>query len=75
MSYLSKKELLIAYTKGSLEEVAKQVIRYGVITDDQSWSEIHGPYRGENRVLEVRHHQLIWTIEKLNGKVIAIQFR
>lgn len=73
--FLSKKELLITYTKGSLEEVAKQVLMYGKITSDQSWSEPEGFYKGENRVLEVHHHQLVWTIEKRNGEVIAIAFK
>jgi hypothetical protein len=75
MSYLSKKQLLVAYTKGSLEEVAKQVQMYGEIIGDHSWSEAEGIYKGENRVLEVQHHQLIWTVEKLNGEVIAIAFK
>lgn len=65
MIYLSIGELIETHERGDFETVAKQVLLYGVIIEDKSWSEYGGHYRN----MKVRHHDVDWTIKKHNGWV------
>lgn len=65
MNYMTLGELIEEHERGEFETVAKQVLLYGTITEDRSWSEYAGHYRN----MKVRHHDIDWTIKKFNGWV------
>ena len=76
MSYLSKKQLITAFNNGHLEDVVKQLVRYGKIITDHSWSDDSSShYAGEYRCMEINHHSLTWKFTKRNGEVIEVEYQ
>jgi hypothetical protein len=74
-SVMTKAQLKKAYAVGSLEEVAKELQRYGTIQGDKSYSVESGFHAGEHRKLEISYYGLIWNIEKHNGQVARLGWK
>lgn len=75
MNYMTLGELIEELERGEFETVTKQVLRYGVIVEDESWYEQADPRaaHGHHRNLKVHHHDVYWSIKKHNGFVTSIQ--
>jgi hypothetical protein len=71
---ITKKELLKNLDNGYMEDVAKEINRYGEMTHDNSWEETEGYYAGHNRVSCYKYYGMNFTIEKLNGEVRSIGY-
>ncbi len=72
MPMMTKRQLVKAYNNGQLEEVYKEVRRYGVIVKDVEWSIADGGrYDGAWRHMWINHHGLGWSFELHNGELFA----
>lgn len=67
--YMNKRQIVSAYNKGQLDEVAKQLRKYGTINRDKSWDEESGYYAGAHRVMHIIHHGHEWRLTLWNGEV------
>lgn len=75
MNYLTKKQLISAYNKGHLDDVAKQLRMYGTIFDDKSFEIESGYHVGHHRIMKIKHHDIEWNIELHNGEVKLVGYK
>lgn len=75
MSHMTIGELIDTVERGEFDIAAKQVLRYGIITEDKTWQDQtnHTTISGHHRHLKVNHHNVLWSIKKHNGSVTYIQ--
>jgi len=66
---MTKAQIKKAYIDGWLDEIAKELTRYGTIIKDYSFEIESGYHAGSHRVLEIEHYGIAWIIEKHNGEV------
>lgn len=69
MNYMTKVQIIRAYNKGLLDDVAKQLRRYGKITVDKSFEIESGYHVGHHRVMHFEHHGFEWEVHFHNGEV------
>jgi hypothetical protein len=72
--FMSKRQIVSAYNKGFLEDVAKQLRAYASITDDKEWEEDSGYHAGCHRVQHFQHHGYAWELHLHNGEVKALGY-
>ena len=75
MMYLTKTQLLKAFKNGQLDEVAKQLRRYGKIVHDTSYEIESGHYKGSHRDLNINHHGFTWDLNLHNGEVKYVEYQ
>lgn len=68
---MNKRQLMAAFNKGFLDEVAKDLLRYGNIQQDWEWEDDQGLHREQ----EIKRHDLLWTVHKKNGEVVGLGWR
>ena len=68
----TKAQIKKAYHDGWLDDVAKDLLRYGTIIKDHSFSIDSGYHAGEHREYQIEHHGIAWSIEKHNGEVVTV---
>ena len=68
----TKRQIMSSFKKGFLDEVRKELQRYGNIVKDHSWSEPDGYYVGCHRVQYITHHSIPWKLHLWNGEVKSI---
>lgn len=69
---LTKAQLLKAYNKGSLDEVVKELRRYGYISADKSFEIDAGYHQGSHRVCHVEYKGIDWKFSMHNGEVKSV---
>ena len=69
MNYMTKTQMIRAYNKGLLDDVAKQLRRYATITSDKSFEIESGYHKGHHRVTNFAQHNLNWEVHFHNGEV------
>ena len=69
---MTKAQIKKAYKDGWLEEVAKDLVRYGTITKDHSFEIDSGYHAGSHRQTDFLHLGINWRVEKHNGEVISV---
>ncbi len=74
MTIMTKRQLIAAYNRGWLEEVAKEVRRYGKITKDGEFEIEEGFHKGCHRVMLIKHKALEWEIHYHNGEVKTLGY-
>lgn len=72
--YMNKRQIISAYNKGYLDDVAKQLRTYGKITFDKSWNEDSGYYAGSHRVYHIDHHGYVWRLAMHNGEIRKVGY-
>ena len=75
MMYLTKTQLLKAFKNGQLDEVAKQLRRYGKIVNDSSYEIESGYYMGSHRDTTIVHHDFVWELNLHNGEVKYVEYK
>ena len=75
MNYLNKKQLISAYNKGNLDDVAKQLRMYGTIFDDKSFEIESGYHVGHHRMMKIKHHDIEWNIALHNSEVKSVGYK
>ena len=73
--YWTDKELQRGYKAGYIDEIAKQLRRYGEITYRYDHDVEEGYYKGANTHLKITHFNREWDIEMLNGEVRSLGFK
>lgn len=71
--FMSKRQIVAAFNKGLLDDVSKQLKKYGMITKDKSFEMLDGRYAGFHRVTDFNHHSIKWTVRMCNGDVVSVQ--
>ena len=71
--FMSKRQIVAAFNKGLLEDVAKQLKKYGTISKDKSFEVLNGRYAGFHRVTGINHHDINWTVSMYNGDTISVE--
>ena len=74
MPILTKRQLIAQFNKGYLDEVAKELLRYGTITKDKEWETPEGYYKGHSRVRHILHHGYAWELHMLNGEIERMSY-
>lgn len=75
MTYLTRSELVDMFERGEMEIVAKQVLLYGWIKEERSWFGAPAKEtRGEHRMLDIQHHDMIWKIGTHNKIVTSVGY-
>lgn len=74
MMFMTKTQLLKAFKNGQLDEVAKQLRRYGKIVNDSSYEIESGHYKGSHRDLNIIHHGFTWELNLHNGEVKYVEY-
>lgn len=69
MPMMTKRQILQSFDKGCLDEVAKEVQRYGANLTHHDWVCIDGTPKRKSKA---QHHGLTWTIERHTGEVIRL---
>lgn len=69
---LTKPQIKKAYKEGWLDNVAKELVRYGTITKDHSFEIDSGYHAGSHRQTNFLHHGIEWQVEKHNGEIKSI---
>lgn len=69
---LTKTQIKKAYKDGWMDEVAKELVRYGTITNDHSFDINSGYHAGSHRQTDFIHHGIQWRVEKHNGEVVTL---
>ena len=69
---MNKAQIKKAYKDGWLDEVAKELVRYGTITNDHSYEIESGYHAGSHRQTEITHLGIGWIVEKHNGEVKSL---
>lgn len=71
--FMSKRQIVSVFNKGLLDEVSKELKKYGTITKDKSFEMLDGRYAGFHRVTEICHHSINWTVRMYNGDVVSVE--
>ena len=74
MPILTKRQLIAAFNKGMLDDVAKELLRYGTIIRDVEWETPDGHYKGHSRVYHITHKGYAWEVHKLNGEIERMSY-
>lgn len=74
MPILTKRQLIAQFNKGYLDEVAKELLRYGTIVRDVEWETPDGYYKGHSRVQHIIHKGYAWELHKLNGEILRLGY-
>ena len=72
---LTKAQLLKAYNKGSLDEVVKELRRYGYISADKSFDIDEGYHKGAHRVCHIEYKGMEWKFSLHNGEVKSVGYK
>ena len=68
---MNKRQLMTAFDNGLLDEVAKELLRYGNIQQDWEWEDDQGLHREQ----EIKMYNSLWTVHKKNGDVVELSWR
>ena len=72
--YLNKRQLITYYNKGYLDEVAKQLRRYGEILEYKDFTIEDGYHAGAHRIMRIKHHSIMWDLNLHNGEVKSLGY-
>lgn len=75
MMFMTKTQLLKAFKNGQLDEVSKQLRRYGKIVNDSSYEIESGYYIGSHRDTTIVHHGFVWELNLHNGEVKYVEYK
>lgn len=75
LAMLTKRQLIAAYNKGLLDQIATECQRYGVVNASSEWYTEDGYHAGAHRVLTMTHHGIEWEVHKHNGETKSVGYK